>query len=242
MTDPIVLPPLGSPVDEVWEVLPDLSERLNVPWSLIGGQMVLLHALEHHAMPPQVSQDGDVIADIRAAPGSLGQVVAELEALGFTLEGIDADGVAHRYSRPSRRPVRPVIIDVLATREAAGVAADAAHLELTGADARPGHTVKVAHNDTTLGALVGVASAPLAGGRLDLMAELRAVLISDDRAARDEARRHGLAARSTVAIVAALLAVTPQPPLSAATADDYLDVPPPPLSARLEPSRAPSPH
>lgn len=114
MSATIVLPPLGDPVDELWEVLLDLSDRLKVPWALIGGQMVLLHALEHDTVPPQVSQDGDVLANIRATPDALAQVVAELEALGFVSTGISPDGVAHRYVRHSRHPDRPVMVDVLA--------------------------------------------------------------------------------------------------------------------------------
>jgi hypothetical protein len=114
MTQPIALPALGASVDELWEVLLDLTDQLEVPWTLIGGQMVLLHALEHGAVPPQVSRDGDVVADIRAAPGALKEVVAVLDRLGFKLEGISTGGVAHRYSRPGRDPGRPVVIDVLA--------------------------------------------------------------------------------------------------------------------------------
>lgn len=114
MTSPIALPPLGDPVDELWEVLLDLGERLSLPWALIGGQMVLLHALEHGVVPPQVSQDGDVLADIRAAPDGLAQVVAELESIGFVSAGMSPEGVAHRYRRSGRHPKRPVMIDVLA--------------------------------------------------------------------------------------------------------------------------------
>ena len=114
MTTPILLPPLGSPVDELWEVLLDLSEIATVPWSLIGGQMVLLHALQHGTVPPQVSQDGDVIADVRAAPEGLKQLVGILEEMGFESAGVAPDGVAHRYKRPSNTPERPVVIDVLA--------------------------------------------------------------------------------------------------------------------------------
>ena len=43
MTYPVVrLPPLAAPVDQLWHVLMDLSEQLTVPWTLVGGQMVLL--------------------------------------------------------------------------------------------------------------------------------------------------------------------------------------------------------
>jgi hypothetical protein len=135
VSEPIVLPPLGDPVDELWDVLLDLGERLTLPWALIGGQMVLLHAIEHGTVPPQVSQDGDVLANIRAAPDGLARVVAELEALGFTLAGFAPDGIAHRYIRPSRHPERPVMIDVLAPEGVGG----RANLTTT----PPGRTVQV---------------------------------------------------------------------------------------------------
>ena len=58
----VVLPPLSRPVYELWHVLLDLGETSKVHWTLIGSQMVLLHALAHGQVPPQISQDGDVIA------------------------------------------------------------------------------------------------------------------------------------------------------------------------------------
>ena len=85
--DALVLPTLGDPVDELWEVFLDLAERLKVDWTIVGGQMVLLHALEHGTVPPTVSQDGDVIADVRATRKALRKVAAVLEAMGF--EGRD---------------------------------------------------------------------------------------------------------------------------------------------------------
>ena len=112
MNAPIVtLPPLAAPVDQVWHLLLDLTE-LPVKWTLIGGQMVLLHALEHDQVPPQISQDGDVIADVRADQSALLVVVAALEEHGFDLEVITTDGRAHRYTRPAQPS--PVIIDLLA--------------------------------------------------------------------------------------------------------------------------------
>lgn len=133
MTVVIELPILPAPVDELWHTLLDLGESLDVPWALIGGQMVLLHALEHGQVPPQISQDGDVIADIRAVPGALTRVVADLEHLGFSLQSISADGLAHRYVRAAKP--RPVVIDVLAP-EGLGERAD---LTTT----PPGRTIEV---------------------------------------------------------------------------------------------------
>lgn len=108
----IELPPLPSPVNALWHVLLDLDETLDVPWTLVGGQMVLLHVLEHGQVPPQVSQDGDVVADVRAVPDALARVVAALEEAGFELESMSTDGFAHRYLRPDKS--RPVVVDVLA--------------------------------------------------------------------------------------------------------------------------------
>lgn len=108
----IELPPLAAPVDQLWHLLLDLADQLTVPWTLIGGQMVLLHAIEHGQVPPQVSQDGDVLADIRADSRAITQVVAQLEALDFGLAGISADGLAHRYTRTAEP--RDVVVDVLA--------------------------------------------------------------------------------------------------------------------------------
>jgi len=135
MSSPVVLPPLGEPVDELWEVFLEFGERLDVPWTIVGGQMVLLHAVEHGTFPPQISQDGDVIANIRIKPDALRIIVALLEELGFSLEGISPEGLAHRYSRPGRGAGRHVVIDLLAP-EGVGARAD---LTTT----HPGHTLQV---------------------------------------------------------------------------------------------------
>ena len=107
----VTLPPLAPPVDELWDVLLDLgASRLR--WTLVGGQMVLLHALEHGQLPPIISQDGDVVADVRAEPAALRQMVELLGDLGFAPAGITTDGRTHRYTRAASP--RPVVIDVLA--------------------------------------------------------------------------------------------------------------------------------
>jgi hypothetical protein len=105
---------------------------------LVGGQMVLMHALEHGQVPPQISQDGDVVVDIRATSTAIKDVVAALQRDGFALEGVGPDGVAHRYVRLSAgtdTTSRKVAVDVLAP-EGVGPRAD-----LTAT--QPGHTVQV---------------------------------------------------------------------------------------------------
>ena len=97
----VTLPPLASPVDQLWHVLLDLAETLSAPWTLIGGQMVLLHALEHGRVPPQISQDADVVADVRASQQALTDLVVALTAAGFTAATPSTDGLLHRYQRPA---------------------------------------------------------------------------------------------------------------------------------------------
>ncbi len=155
MSSPIVLPPLGAPVDELWGALLDLGERLTVPWALIGGQMVLLHVIERGAVPPQISQDADVIADIRGAPGGLREVVAALDKLGFHFLGVAPDGIGHRYARASHHPGRPATVDVLAP-EGVGERAD---LTTT----PPGRTVRVPGGSQALARAERVVV--IAGGR-----------------------------------------------------------------------------
>lgn len=64
----IALPPLGDLEDRLWLALMDIAERRPGDWTLVGGQMVLLHALEHGAAPPRISPDLDLVVDARVRP------------------------------------------------------------------------------------------------------------------------------------------------------------------------------
>ncbi len=127
----VTLPPLPAPVDRLWHVLLDLASALRVPWTLLGGQMVLLHALEHDQVPPQISQDGDLVADVRANQHAIATVVDALQRLEFRVDAGSPDGLAHRYVLDLKP--RPVVVDVLAP-DGLGERAD---LTTT----RPGRTV-----------------------------------------------------------------------------------------------------
>lgn len=56
----VTLPPLASPVDLLWHVLLDLAEQLRAPWTVVGGQMVLLHPTDsgHEPISPPPDQAG----------------------------------------------------------------------------------------------------------------------------------------------------------------------------------------
>jgi hypothetical protein len=53
----IELPALGGTERELWDTLLDLAERQPDGWTLVGGQMVLLLALEQRRVPPRVTRD-----------------------------------------------------------------------------------------------------------------------------------------------------------------------------------------
>jgi hypothetical protein len=98
---------------ELWGVLLDLSEYVPHVWSLIGGQMVLLHGLEHGRTPSAASADLDVLADVQSDQQSLRRLVAALERLGFAPAGMSPQGnLLHRYHR-GEEPGR-LVVDLLA--------------------------------------------------------------------------------------------------------------------------------
>lgn len=106
--DPVRLPTLPGHDDELWLTLIELSDLRPGEWTLIGGQMVFLHAMEHGAEPPRVSTDLDVLVNARVVVGGVREFVTVIESIGFALAGVSPDGIAHRYQRSG------VSVDVLA--------------------------------------------------------------------------------------------------------------------------------
>lgn len=102
------LPTLPGHDDELWLALIDLSELRPGEWTLIGGQMVFMHAMEHGVQPPRVSTDLDVLVNARVAAGGVREFVKAIESAGFELVGASPEGLAHRYRREG------VSLDVLA--------------------------------------------------------------------------------------------------------------------------------
>ncbi|WP_420620302.1 hypothetical protein [Candidatus Poriferisocius sp.] len=97
-------PPVALPIypgsTPIWDALLELSSDLVHPeWTLIGGQMVMLHAAENGAAPLRVSRDLDVVVNARVATGALRRFADSLQQRGFDLTGASPDGIAHRYTR-----------------------------------------------------------------------------------------------------------------------------------------------
>ena len=96
----LMLPSIPGHNDALWEALLQLARTEALQeWTLIGGQMVLLHALEHGTTPIRLSTDIDVVVNARVIAGGVRNFVKSLESLGFSLAGVSPDGIAHRYRR-----------------------------------------------------------------------------------------------------------------------------------------------
>lgn len=63
--EPVVLPTLAGHDDKLWAALIELSELRPGEWTLVGGQMVFIHAMENSVSPPRVSTDLDVLVNAR---------------------------------------------------------------------------------------------------------------------------------------------------------------------------------
>ena len=127
--EPVELPVLPGHDHTLWHTLLELADLRPRAWTLIGGQMVFLHAMEHEVIPPRVSTDLDVLVNARVVTAAVRRFVRAIETRGFELEGASPQGVAHRYRRGR------VSLDVLAP-DGLGPRTD---LTTT----PPGHTVQV---------------------------------------------------------------------------------------------------
>lgn len=84
---------------DLWDALLELADVETKDWTLVGAQMVLLHAVEHGLMPPRRTSDLDVVINIRSVAMTPTRFAEVLESMGYELEGVNTDGVGHRFVR-----------------------------------------------------------------------------------------------------------------------------------------------
>lgn len=104
----IIIPDYDERLQELWQALLELAAAHPDAWTLVGAQMVFLHALEHEAVPPRVSVDLDLVIDIRADQRGIKKIIGTLERHGYEFDGASSAGIGHRFVRDRVR------IDVLA--------------------------------------------------------------------------------------------------------------------------------
>ncbi|WP_147915780.1 hypothetical protein [Ruania zhangjianzhongii] len=96
----IVMPPMVPKQTSGWLALLEVSQRIPVGWSLVGGQLVHLHCVERGQSPTRPTTDLDTVLDIRGHRSMLRQFTEALLDLGFTSAGRSAAGHEHRWLRP----------------------------------------------------------------------------------------------------------------------------------------------
>jgi hypothetical protein len=111
--DPVELPALAGSLAAVWEALCRLADALgDLPWTVVGGQMVFLHAAEHDVDVHRVSADIDAAVDVRGDPAGLKKLTAVLADLGFESCGESPEGHAHRFEKRTEAGVSTFDISV----------------------------------------------------------------------------------------------------------------------------------
>ena len=110
--EPVRLPALAGPLGDIWQGLADLAAAADdLPWTIVGGQMVLLHGLEHARTPDRVTNDIDTAVDVRTDQRAVARLVAVLTDLGYKTAGTSPEGHAYRFEKRSTRG--SAVVDVL---------------------------------------------------------------------------------------------------------------------------------
>lgn len=99
---PVVLPALSGRQAQAWDALMSIAGSLGEGWTLIGGQMVLLHQSERqpaaaHAAPGAAlrwSYDLDVVVNLRVGRSRMDHIDSALRAHGFEQQHLP---IGHRY-------------------------------------------------------------------------------------------------------------------------------------------------
>src|SRR5699024_138314 len=96
----IIMPPMVPKQTASWLSLLDLSERIPVGWTLVGGQLIHLHSVERGQAPVRPTTDLDTVLDIRGHGHMLRQFTQVLIQLEFTSTGRSQSGHEHRWAGP----------------------------------------------------------------------------------------------------------------------------------------------
>jgi len=114
---------------QLWRALLQIAERLDSQdWVLVGGQMVALHGYIHGSIPPRISDDIDLVANLLICSASLQNCASAVESINLTprpslagkyLQRFEGDGIKvdllvadhlPRHLIPRLRGHRPVAI------------------------------------------------------------------------------------------------------------------------------------
>ena len=95
----VIVPGGDELTTDLWSSLLEISAVAPDDWTLVGAQMVFLHALERQKPPPRRTEDLDLVVDVRALSDQPKELVGHLKDLGYRLKGVTPLGTGHRYVR-----------------------------------------------------------------------------------------------------------------------------------------------
>ncbi|CDO25751.1 uncharacterized protein RMCC_0196 [Mycolicibacterium canariasense] len=96
--DAVVLPDMPEHQMRMWHTLLDFEETDPPPWVLVGGQMTMLHLLEHGVTIHRPTDDGDMVVGVWTRRDALRDTTLYLTGNGFT-EVKTSDGLGYRFAR-----------------------------------------------------------------------------------------------------------------------------------------------
>lgn len=107
--DPVALPTAGAE-GKLWEAVLDLSDQELDGWTLVGGLMVMLHAIEAGVSIGRATKDVDAVAASRAVANATRKLSSTLLALGWDLDAgrFKGERTGFRFERDG------LLFDVLA--------------------------------------------------------------------------------------------------------------------------------
>jgi hypothetical protein len=138
---------------DLWNGLIEVAAVVPADWTLIGGQMVHLHGLEHDRTPPRRSTDLDVIVNVRALTGQPQAFVDGLSTLGYEIVAISPDNLGHRFVR-GRVKIDVLLPDGIGERAPREVLDGVSSIEVPGGTQALNRTVAVdVRTDTRIGTI-----------------------------------------------------------------------------------------
>jgi len=104
------LPTLPAPMDSIWLTILELARRIPPDrWTLIGGQMVVLHGLANGRQPVRITRDVDVLASLLVSSTGIRDCVRAVSDMGFTPQEATDHTILHRFVRDPDRAVVDIV-------------------------------------------------------------------------------------------------------------------------------------
>jgi hypothetical protein len=82
-----------------WRQLIETEPIFPQRWTIIGGQLIYILGLKHGSNPLRVTDDLDVLINVRAKPWAFNRFIEKLTENGFSPDLPSADGYQHRWSK-----------------------------------------------------------------------------------------------------------------------------------------------